>query len=200
MSKYTGPVYRKSRRIGFSILETGQELARKPYVPGMHGKKRQRKPSEYAIQLNEKQKLRFLYGLNERQFSNLFKEAANTKGITGDIFFKLLESRLDNIVYRMGLSRTRRGSRQLVNHGHIFVNDIKVDIPSYRVKPGDVVRVKENSKEHPAVIDSITNTLNRPAYVTFDDKKLEGTYVRLPERTECNPEINELLIVEYYNR
>lgn len=200
MSKYTGPVYRKSRRVGFSILETGKELARKPYIPGMHGKKRQRKPSDYAIQLNEKQKLRLLYGLNERQFSNLFKAAANTKGVTGEVFFKLLESRLDNIVYRLGLSRTRRGSRQIVNHGHILVNDVKVDIPSYRVKPGDVIKVKENSKEHPAILDAVANTLNRPAYVTFDDKKLEGTYVRLPERNECNPDINESLIVEYYNR
>ncbi len=200
MARYTGPVYRKSRRIGFSILETGKELVRKPYVPGAHGKKRQRKQSDYALQLNEKQKLRLLYGLNERQFKNLFKKAANTKGVTGDNFFRLLESRLDNIVYRLGLAKTRRGARQIVNHGHIMVNDQKVDIPSYSVKPGDVIKVKENSKEHPAILDAVNSTLNRPSYVLFDDKKLEGTYVRLPERSECNQEINESLIVEFYNR
>lgn len=200
MARYTGPVYKKSRRLGFSTLETGKELSRKPYIPGMHGKKRQRKLSDYGIQLKEKQKLRFLYGLNERQFRNLFEEAARAKGVTGENFFKLLESRLDNIVYRLGLARTRRSSRQIVNHGHILVNGSKVDIPSYRVKPGDVISVKENSMEHPAIIDAVNATLNRPAYVTFDDKKLEGTYVRLPERTECNPEIDESLIVEFYNR
>ena len=200
MARYTGPVYKKARRVGFSILETGKELARKPYIPGMHGKKRQRKVSDYGMQLNEKQKLRLLYGLNERQFRNLFDESARMKGVTGDNFFKLLESRLDNLVYRMGFARTRRSSRQIVNHGHILVNGNKVDIPSYRVKPGDVIKVKENSMEHPAILDAVQATLNRPAYVTFDDKKLEGTYVRLPERTECNPEINESLIVEFYNR
>ncbi len=200
MARYTGPVYKKARRVGFSILETGKELARKPYIPGMHGKKRQRKVSGYGIQLNEKQKLRLLYGLNERQFRNLFDESARMKGVTGDNFFKLLESRLDNLVYRMGFARTRRSSRQIVNHGHILVNGNKVDIPSYRVKPGDVIKVKENSMEHPAILDAVQATLNRPAYVTFDDKKLEGTYVRLPERTECNPEINDSLIVEFYNR
>ena len=200
MARYTGPVYKKARRVGFSILETGKELARKPYIPGMHGKKRQRKVSDYGMQLNEKQKLRLLYGLNERQFRNLFDESARMKGVTGDNFFKLLESRLDNLVYRMGFARTRRSSRQIVNHGHILVNGNKVDIPSYRVKPGDVIKVKENSMEHPAILDAVQATLNRPAYVIFDDKKLEGTYVRLPERTECNPEINDSLIVEFYNR
>lgn len=200
MARYTGPAYKKARRLGFSILETGKELARKPFVPGMHGNKRQRKASEYGLQLNEKQKLRFLYGLNERQFRKTYADAAKMKGITGDNFFKLLESRLDNLVYRLGLAKTRRAARQVVNHGHIIVNGTKVNIPSYRVKPGDVIKVKEQSLEHPAIKDAVETTLNRPSYVTFDEKKLEGTYVRYPERTECNPEINESLIVEYYSR
>ncbi len=200
MARYTGPAYKKARRVGFSLLETGKELARKPFVPGMHGNKRQKKASDYGIQLNEKQKLRLLYGLNERQFRRTFEDAVKMKGITGDNFFKLLESRLDNVVYRLGFAKTRRGARQVVNHGHILVNGIKVDIPSYRVKPGDVIKVKENSQDHPAIKDAIASTLNRPAYVSFDETKLEGVYVRLPERTECNPEINESLIVEFYNR
>jgi len=200
MARYTGPAYKKARRVGFSLLETGKELARKPFVPGMHGNKRQKKKTEYGLQLNEKQKLRLLYGLNERQFRNLFEDAVKMKGITGDNFFKLLESRLDNLVYRLGLAKTRRAARQVVNHGHITVNGKKVDIPSYRVKPGDVIKVKENSMNHPAIKEAVEATLNRPSYVTFDENKLEGTYVRLPERSECNPEINESLIVEFYNR
>jgi small subunit ribosomal protein S4 len=200
MARYTGPAYKKARRVGFSLLETGKELARKPFVPGMHGHKRQKKKTEYGLQLNEKQKLRLLYGLNERQFRNLFEDAVKMKGITGDNFFKLLESRLDNLVYRLGLAKTRRAARQVVNHGHITVNGKKVDIPSYRVKPGDVIKVKENSMNHPAIKEAVEATLNRPSYVTFDENKLEGTYVRLPERSECNPEINESLIVEFYNR
>ncbi|NLA32971.1 MAG: 30S ribosomal protein S4 [Mollicutes bacterium] len=200
MARYTGPAYKKARRVGFSLLETGKELARKPFVPGMHGHKRQKKKTEYGLQLNEKQKLRLLYGLNERQFRNLFEDAVKMKGITGDNFFKLLESRLDNLVYRLGLAKTRRAARQVVNHGHITVNGKKVDIPSYRVKPGDVIKVKENSMNHPAIKEAVEATLNRPSYLTFDENKLEGTYVRLPERSECNPEINESLIVEFYNR
>ena len=200
MSRYVGPVYKKSRRYNFSTLETGKELARKPYAPGANGNKRAKRASEYGIQLTEKQKLRFMYGLNERQFKKIFTEAARRKGITGDIFFQLLESRLDNLVYRMGLSRTRNGARQLVNHGHIMVNGSKVDIPSYTCKPGDVIAVREKSLEHPAMIDALSVIGARPAFVTFDDKKMTGTYVRLPERSELNPNINESLIVEFYNR
>ena len=141
-----------------------------------------------------------MYGVNERQFRKTFNEAAKMKGIHGENFLKLLESRLDNVVYRLGLSTTRRGARQLVNHGHITVNGNKVDIPSYRVKVGDTVAVKENSKDHKAIKASLEKVTKRVEFVTFDDKKLEGKLVRLPERSELNADINESLIVEFYNR
>ena len=200
MSRYTGPAYKKSRRLGFSTLENGKDLARRPYAPGIHGTSRRKKVSEYGIQLQEKQKVRFMYGLNEKQFRRTFEKASKMKGITGENFLKLLESRLDNIVYRMGLATTRRAARQIVNHGHIEVNGIKVDIPSYICKPGDVIAVRENSKEHKAILNTIELNIKTPAFVEFDNKKLTGTFVRLPERNELNAEINESLIVEFYNR
>ena len=200
MSRYTGPAYKKSRKLGFSTLENGKELARRPYAPGIHGTSRRRKLSEYGIQLEEKQKVRFMYGLTEKQFAHTFEKAAKMKGIAGENFLKLLESRLDNVVYRMGLANTRRGARQLVNHGHILVNGESVDIPSYIVKVGSTISVKDNSLNHPAIKQALENNLNRPAYVEFDDKKMTGTYLRLPERSELNADINESLIVEYYNR
>lgn len=200
MSRYTGPANKKSRRVGFSTLENGKDLAKRPYKPGQHGQDRKAKASNYSIQLNEKQKVKFTYGLNEKQFRLLFNKAGKMQGIHGENFLRLLESRLDNIVYRMGLSRTRRGARQIVNHGHILVNGKKVDIPSYMVKPGDVISVKESSKDHKAikeVLEAINNTVE---FVTFDKNKLEGTYVRLPERSELSSDINEALIVEFYSR
>ncbi len=200
MSRYTGSSYKQARRVGFSISETGRELARHPYGPGQHGQDRKGKLSNYGEQLKEKQKVRFMYGVNERQFKKTFHEASKMKGITGDNFLRLLESRLDNIVYRLGLATTRRGARQLVNHGHITVNGKKVDIPSYRVKVGDIVAVKENAKDHPAIKASLEKVTKRVEFVTFDEKKLEGKLVRLPERSELNADINESLIVEFYNR
>ena len=200
MSRYTGSSYKQARRVGFSLLENGKELARRPYGPGQHGADRKGKLSNYGEQLKEKNKVRFMYGVNERQFHKTFKEAENMKGMHGDNFLKLLESRLDNVVYRLGLSNTRRGARQLVNHGHITVNGNKVDIPSYRVKVGDVVAVKENSKDHKAIKDALEKVTKRVEFVTFDEKKLEGKLVRLPERNELNADINESLIVEFYNR
>lgn len=200
MARYTGPAYKKSRRYGFSTLENGKDLAKRPYAPGQHGAGRREKISEYGIQLQEKQKIRFMYGLNEKQFRRLFDRASKLKGVHGENFLKLLESRLDNLVYRMGLSTTRRGARQLVNHGHILVNGSKVDIPSYSCKPGDVISVKENSLEHPAIKASLEAGVKTPAYVEFDNKKLTGTYLRYPERTELSADINESLVVEFYNR
>ncbi len=200
MARYTGPAYKKSRRLGFSTLENGKDLARRPYAPGQHGNDRKKKSSEYGVQLQEKQKVRFMYGLTEKQFHKVFDKAQKMEGIAGENLLVLLESRLDNIVYRLGMARTRRGARQIVNHGHILVNDRKVDIPSYRVKPGDIVRVKENSLNHPAIIASLEDKRNVPAYLEFDAKKLVGKYVRIPERSELNSEINEQLIVEFYNR
>lgn len=200
MARYTGPAYKKARRLNFSLLENGKELARRPYAPGAHGADRRKKISEYGVQLQEKQKVRLMYGLTEKQFRKVFERASRMKGVAGENLLKLLESRLDNLVYRMGLAKTRRGARQVVNHGHILVNGIKVNIPSYQVKPGDTISVKENSLEHKAIRESLEATLNRPAYVDFDTKKMSGSYVRLPDRSELNAEINESLIVEYYNR
>jgi len=200
MSRYTGPANKKSRRVGFSTLENGKDLAKRPYKPGQHGQDRKAKASNYSIQLNEKQKVKFTYGLNEKQFRLLFNKAGKMQGIHGENFLRLLESRLDNIVYRMGLSRTRRGARQIVNHGHILVNGKKVDIPSYMVKPGDVISIKESSKDHKAIKEALEAINNTVEFVTFDKNKLEGTYVRLPERSELSSDINEALIVEFYSR
>ena len=200
MARYTGPVYKKSRRLGFSILENGKELAKRPYAPGAHGNHKRRKSSEYGIQLAEKQKIRLMYGLNEKQFHKLFEKAQNMKGTAGHNLLNLLESRLDNLVYRLGLAKTRRAARQVVNHGHISVNGIKVDIPSYQVKVGDVIAVRENSLEHGAIKEAVEACTSRPAFVDFDKNKLSGTYLRLPDRSELNQEVNETLIVEFYNR
>jgi small subunit ribosomal protein S4 len=200
MSRYTGSAYKKSRRVGFSTLESGKDLAKRPYRPGQHGQDRKAKPSNYAEQLNEKQKVKFTYGLTEKQFHQLFLKAGKLEGIHGENFLKLLESRLDNVAYRMGLSKTRRGARQVVNHGHILVNGKKVNIPSYLVQPGDVISVKEASKEHKAIKESLEDINSTVAYVNFDKAKMEGTFVRYPERSELSAEINEPLIVEYYSR
>lgn len=200
MSRYTGSSYKQARRVGFSISETGKELARRPYGPGQHGNDRKGKLSDYGNQLKEKQKVRFMYGVSERQFLKTFKEAEKMKGIHGTNFLRLLESRLDNLVYRLGFSNTRRGARQLVNHGHITVNGKKVDIPSYRCVPGDVISLKEDDKNLKVVEESLAKVSKRVEFVTYDENKKEGTYVRLPERNELNADINEALIVEFYNK
>ena len=200
MARYTGPAYKQSRRVSFSTLETGKELAKRPYGPGQHGQGRKGKPSNYGIQLTEKQKVRFMYGLTEKQFRKTFDRASKMKGVHGENFLRLLESRLDNLVYRIGFASTRRAARQLVNHGHITVNGKKVDIPSYNVKVGDVISIKETSKNHPAMKASLENKLNRVEFINYDENKMEATYVRLPERNELNMDINESLIVEFYSR
>lgn len=199
MSRYTGPQWKKSRRLGFSTLETGKELAKRPYAPGQHGQKR-KKPTEYGLQLAEKQKVRHMYGVNEKQFHNTFKRASKMEGITGYNFFCLLESRLDNVVYRLGFATTRRQARQLVNHGHILLNGVKTDIASCQVKVGDVVSVKEKSKSLDIIKNSLASQTHVPGFVEVDADKMEGKFIRLPERSELNQEINEALIVEYYNR
>ena len=200
MSRYTKSSYRKSRRLGFSTLETGKELAKKPYAPGMHGQKRAKKLSDYGIQLQEKQKVRFMYSLNEKQFKKTFVEAGKLKGVHGEDFLKLLESRLDNLVYRIGFATTRRGARQLVNHGHITVNGKKVDIPSYRCKVGDIISVKDSDKELKIIKSSLEALNKRVEFINYNEAKMEATYVRYPERSELNADINEALIVEFYNR
>ena len=200
MARYTGPNNKKARRVSFSILENGKDIAKRPYGPGQHGKDRKRKPSNYAIQLNEKQKARFMYGISEKQFKKLVNDSAKMKGVHGENLLILLESRLDNIVYRIGFATTRRGARQLVNHGHITVNGKKVDIPSYRVKPGDVIAIKENSSDHKGIEIALANKVKRPDFINYDEKKRVATYVRYPERSELNADINESLIVEFYSR
>ncbi len=200
MSRYTGSDYKVSRRLGFSCLENGKELAKKPYIPGQHGNKRGKKLSDYGVQLQEKQKVRFMYGLNEKQFKKVFQRAGKMKGVHGENLLVLLESRLDNLTYRLGLSTTRKGARQLVNHGHITVNGKKVDIPSYTCKPGDVIAVKESDKELKIIKASLESLSKRVDFVTFDENKMTGTYVRYPQRSELNADINESLIVEFYNR
>ena len=200
MSRLTGPVWKTSRRLGFSILETGEELQKRAYAPGQHGPTKRVKLTNYGLQLREKQKIRFMYGLNERQFFNTYTKANKMKGVTGDNFLGLLESRLDNIVYRLGFARTRRGARQLVNHGHILVKGKKVDIPSFIVKPGSTIEVKEKSKNMASIAEALEANLNTVAFVDVDKDAKKGTYLRLPERSELNQEINELLVVEFYNR
>ena len=200
MSRYTGSSYKQARRVGFSISETGKELARRPYGPGQHGNDRKGKLSDYGNQLKEKQKVRFMYGVNERQFKKTFKEAEKMKGIQGTNFLRLLESRLDNLVYSAGFANTRRGARQLVNHAHVTVNGKKVDIPSYRCVPGDVISLKEDDKNLKVVEEALAKVTKRVEFITYDENKKEATYVRLPERNELNADINEALIVEFYNK
>ena len=200
MSRYTVPVWKKSRRLGYSILENCKELTKRNYAPGKHGNDKKKKLTEYGRQLQEKQKVREMYGVNERQFQRLYKIAKGQAGVTGYNFLKLLESRADNLVYRMGLARTRRAARQLVNHGHILVNGQKMDIPSYICKPGDVIALKETSKNLAVVKASRELVVTLPAFVTWDDEKACGTYVRVPERNEICHDIHENLIVEFYNK
>lgn len=203
MARITKPVNKTSRRLGFSILETGKEFSKgkqRQYAPGQHGPTKRVKLTNYGLQLREKQRIRYMYGINERQFYNTYKKATKMSGVTGDNFLFMLETRLDNVVYRMGFATTRRQARQLVNHGHFLVDGKKVDIPSYQVKPGQVIEVKEKSLNMAAINDALEATLSTPAFVDVDKNAKKGKYVRLPERAELNQEINELLVVEYYNR
>ncbi|MDX8367505.1 30S ribosomal protein S4 [Cytobacillus sp. Hm23] len=200
MARYTGPAWKLSRRLGISLSGTGKELEKRPYAPGQHGPGQRKKLSEYGLQLQEKQKLRHMYGVNERQFRNLFDAAGKMTGKHGENFMVLLESRLDNLVYRLGLARTRRQARQLVNHGHIVVDGGRVDIPSYKVKPGQTISVREKSRNLDIIKEAIEATNFVPEYVNFNADNLEGTFTRLPERSELPAEINESLIVEFYSR
>ncbi|MGP4062598.1 30S ribosomal protein S4 [Halobacillus litoralis] len=200
MARYTGPTWKKSRRYGISLSGTGKELEKRPYAPGQHGPNQRKKLSEFGLQLQEKQKLRFMYGLTERQFRRMFEEAGNMKGIHGENFMILLESRLDNIVYRLGIARTRNQARQLVTHGHVTVDGGRVDIPSYRVAPGQEISLREKSQKLNVVEEAIEVNNFVPEYLTFDEDKREGTYTRFPERSELPSEINEHLIVEFYSR
>ncbi|MDR0690610.1 MAG: 30S ribosomal protein S4 [Streptococcaceae bacterium] len=201
MSRYTGPSWKRSRRLGISLLGNGKELSRRNYAPGQHGPNSRIKLSEYGLQLAEKQKLRHMYGVNERQFKNLFVASAKIKeGKHGANFMILLESRLDNVVYSLCLATTRRAARQLVNHGHITVNGKRMNIPSFRVEVGQVIAIREKSKSIKVIKEAVEAIMYRPSFVSFDAEKLEGSLTRLPARDEINPEINEALIVEFYNK
>jgi len=198
--RYTGSDWKRARRLGVSLLETGKETKKRPYGPGQHGANRKKKPSEYGKQLVEKQKLRQMYGVNERQFRRLFMLALASNEVTGFAFMKLLESRLDNLVYRMGFARTRRGARQLVNHGHICLNGKKVDIPSALVSVGDTISVGETSKSLKCIKESLEVSGAKVGWVEVDVEKLSGKFIREPERNELSQDITEAQIVEYYNR
>ncbi|HBR85692.1 MAG TPA: 30S ribosomal protein S4 [Firmicutes bacterium] len=199
MSRYLGPVWKKSRHLGYSILGTGEELAKRPYGPGQHGNDRKGKVSEYGRQLLEKQKLRYTYGVSERQFRRYFGIAKKARELTGLAFMQVCERRLDNIVFRLGFASTRRQARQLVSHGHVTVNGKKVDIPSYLVEIGEVISLKEKSKTLKLVKDAQEKIIP-VKYVTLDKNKLEGSLTRLPERAELSSDIDEAQIVEFYNR
>jgi small subunit ribosomal protein S4 len=200
MARYTGSSWKISRRLGISLSGTGKELEKRPYAPGQHGPNQRKKLSEYGLQLQEKQKLRHMYGVTERQFRNLFDKAGKMSGKHGENFMILLEARLDNVVYRLGLARTRRAARQLVNHGHILVNGSRVDIPSYRLAAGQTISLREKSRNLDVVKEAVEVNNFVPDFLTFDADKLEGTFTRLPERSELPAEINESLIVEFYSR
>lgn len=191
--------WKKSRRLEFSILENGKEFKKRKYGPGQHGNDRKKKPSEYGKQLIEKQKLRHMYGVNEKQFRRLFQIAKKSKDVTGLAFMHILESRLDNVVYRLGFARTRKGARQIVSHNHILLNGQRANIPSMLVKVNDVVSVKPGH-DLKVIKESLEANKNACAWVEVDVEKLSGKLIRLPERNELPKDINEAQIVEYYNR
>ena len=201
MARYTGPKTKIARKFGEPIFGDDKSFEKRNYPPGQHGNnKRRSKKSEYAIQLMEKQKAKYTYGILERQFRNLFKKATASKGITGEVLLQLCESRLDNVVYRVGLSNSRRGARQLVSHRHITVNGEIVNIPSYNLKAGDIIAVREKSKS----VESITNCLQNSSqvyeWITWNDETMQGTYVSIPERIQIPENINEQYIVELYSK
>ena len=201
MARYTGPKSKISRKYGEPIFGDTKALEKKPHPPGQHGRGRRRKKSEYAIQLAEKQKAKYLYGILEKQFRNMFDKANRKDGITGENLLQLLEARLDNVVYRLGIAPTRRSARQLVVHKHITVNGNLVNIPSYTLKEGDRVAVRERSKSLVAISDSVSNkTANKYKWLEWDDKSLLGKLVTYPERESIPENINEQLIVELYSK
>ena len=201
MARYTGPKTKIARKFQEAIFGPDKVLTRKNYPPGQHGNSRKRKTSEYGLQLREKQKAKYTYGVLERQFRNMFDKASRSKGITGEMLLQLLESRLDNIVFRLGLSPTRSGARQLVSHRHIVVDGKVVNIPSYSVKPGQVVGMREKSKSLEVVIDSLSG-FNHSKYpwIEWDQDSVSGKLLHFPERTDIPENIKEQLIVELYSK
>ncbi len=209
MGRYIGPVCRLCRREGIKLYLKGERcyspkcaMERRPYPPGQHGQKRAKRPSDYAVRLREKQKLRRIYGISETQFRNLFEEASRRKGVTGTVFLGLLESRLDNVVHRLGFAVSRRQARQMVRHGHITVNGRRVDLPSYRVRPGDVVAVAEGSRNLDFIRQNLEAMKGRkaPPWLELDLEGMKGRFLRMPEREELNLPVNEQLVIEFYSR
>ncbi len=201
MARYTGPKSKIARKFKDPIFGPDKALDRKPYPPGHHGNnRRRRKESEYGIQLQEKQKAKYTYGILERQFRNTFKRATKKKGITGEILLQLIEARLDNIVYRLGIAPTRRAARQLVSHRHILVNGTIANIPSYDIKPGDVIGVREKSKSLETITVSISGRTDSFGWLEWDDEKMEGKFINYPTREEIPENIREQLIVELYSK
>ena len=201
MAWYTGPKTKIARKFGEPIFGDDKSFEKRNYPPGQHGNnKRRGKKSEYAVQLMEKQKAKYTYGILERQFRNLFKKATASKGITGEVLLQLCESRLDNVVFRLGISNSRRGARQLVSHRHITVNGEIVNIPSFILKPGDLVAVREKSKSVESITTSLKNSSTVYEWITWNDEKMEGVFVSIPERLQIPEKINEQYIVELYSK
>jgi small subunit ribosomal protein S4 len=201
MARYTGPKTKIARRFGEAIFGADKSLEKKNYAPGQHGNSRRRsKKSEYSVQLLEKQKAKYTYGILEKQFRNLYKKASSKTGVTGEILLQLCERRLDNAVYRMGVSPTRSGARQLVSHRHITVNGGIVNIPSYSLRPGDVIEVREKSKALEAITDSVKANSSVYEWLEFSSDSLKGTFVAVPERSQIPENIKEQLIVELYSK
>ncbi|KAA1245742.1 30S ribosomal protein S4 [Aquimarina sp. RZ0] len=201
MARYTGPKTKIARKFGEAIFGDDKSFDKRNYPPGQHGNNRRRgKKSEYAIQLMEKQKAKYTYGVLERQFRNMFEKATRSQGITGEVLLQLCESRLDNVAFRMGLANSRRGARQLVSHRHITVNGELVNIPSYQLKPGDVVGVREKSKSLEVIQNSLANNSKVYEWITFNNDTKQGTFVSVPARIQIPENINEQFIVELYSK
>jgi small subunit ribosomal protein S4 len=200
MARYRGPKQKLARRFKEPIFGPSKSLERKPYPPGQHGNSRRRKESEYSVQLKEKQKAKYTYGVLERQFRNLFEKASRKKGVTGENLLQFLEARLDNVVYRMGFARTRRQARQLVNHGHIMVNSRISDIPSHMLRPGDIIEVRPRSKNFEVVREAAERTRRSFPHLEIERDQLRGKFLDYPERQDIPENIREQLIVELYSK
>ena len=201
MARYTGPKTKISRKFGEPLFGEDRTLEKKNYPPGQHGNsKRRSKKSEYAVQLMEKQKAKYTYGILEKQFKNIYDKANKGKGITGELLLQLCESRLDNVVFRMGISKTRDGARQLVSHKHVNVNGSIVNIPSYTLRPGDKVSVREKSKSLKAIENSLSVNSSEYEWIKFNRERLEGEFVTIPDREQIPENIKEQLIVELYSK
>lgn len=202
MARYIGPKSRIARKFGDPIFGPDKHLDRKNFPPGQHGmNKKRKKTSEYGIQLREKQKAKYTYGVLERQFRNTFEKASRSKGVTGEVLLQLLEARLDNVIYRFGVAPTRSAARQLVSHRHISVNGSVVNIPSFQVKPGDIIGVREKSKSLESITDSLTTRkFSKLSWLEWDDAQMAGKFMNVPERTEIPEDIKEQLIIELYSK